>query len=104
MTYYTQKIEMPATKRDGLSNFVQIIINAIEAGETREALLQAVDLKRDIDCGLYDDALTAAKAMNAAMIEAKRDIAEKVDRATQIGHAAGIAEERARLITALGLA
>lgn len=41
---YAREIKMPATKKDGLCNFVQMIINRIEAGEHREALLVAVDL------------------------------------------------------------
>lgn len=48
MTYYTRKIEMPKTKTDGLRNFVQMIVNEIEAGNHNEALLKAVDLLNDV--------------------------------------------------------
>ncbi len=31
MTYYSKEISLPATKREGLENFLQIIINKLEA-------------------------------------------------------------------------
>jgi hypothetical protein len=46
--YYYAEITMPKTKREGLQNFVQLIINQIEQGEHREALLTAVDLLNDL--------------------------------------------------------
>lgn len=41
---YSKPVTPPATRKDGLLNFVQLIINRIEAGDTNEALLTAVDL------------------------------------------------------------
>ncbi len=38
----------PKTKQEGLSNALQMIINAIEAGENREALLLAVGTLDDV--------------------------------------------------------
>ncbi len=46
--YYSQTVEMPRTNRQGLANAVQIIINQLEDGNDREALMQAVDLLDDI--------------------------------------------------------
>jgi len=42
--YYSKPVIPPATRKDGLLNFVQLIINRIEAGDINEALLTAVDL------------------------------------------------------------
>lgn len=44
---YTRPLIQPQTKQDGLCNCLQLIINLIEAGNTNEALLQAVDLLDD---------------------------------------------------------
>lgn len=103
-TYYSRKIEMPATKRDGLANFVQMIVNKLEAGEHREALLTAVDLHEDITCGLYDDAMTDAKAVNAARMEALAEQQQKIEAAKSAGYEQGVADEKARMAKALGLA
>lgn len=48
MSYYTAPLTMPKTKREGLANAVQMIINAAEAGDSREAMLLAVNLLDDI--------------------------------------------------------
>jgi hypothetical protein len=45
---YSQQIVPSNSDKGGLLNFIQMIINEIEAGNTREALLKAVDLKDDI--------------------------------------------------------
>lgn len=102
-TYYTKKIEMPATKRDGLANFVQIIINNIEAGDARNALLAAVDLHQDIETGMYDDAMVDAKAVNAAHNAAVAELNAKIQAAYEKGRADGIDAEKARMAAALGL-
>lgn len=58
MNYYTREISMPENKAEGLQNFVQIIINQIERGEHREALLSAVGLLDDLSCGIYSEVTT----------------------------------------------
>lgn len=50
---YAQKIETPKDAQEGLQNFVQSIINDLEFGMDREALLKAVDLKNDLVGGVY---------------------------------------------------
>lgn len=45
---YSLPITEPRTRKDGLLNFVQMIINAAERGDVREAILLAVDLKDTI--------------------------------------------------------
>lgn len=102
-THYSRKIEMPKTKRDGLANFVQMIINAAEAGDSREAMLKAVDLHQDITCGLYDDAMVDAKAANSAMAEARQKHVEDLAETANLHYLKGVADEKARIAVALGL-
>lgn len=74
MVSYAMEIQAPRTRKEGLMNFVQMIINAAERGDTREAILLAVDLKdtisgkanpyADITDGLTKEA--AAKEVAAA--------------------------------------
>jgi hypothetical protein len=45
---YYQEIKEPRNMQEGLANFVQMIINELEAGNHREALLKAVDLLNDL--------------------------------------------------------
>ena len=52
---YAREIKTPANRKEGLCNFVQIIINRLEAGDDREALLTAVDLLDDLSGSVYDD-------------------------------------------------
>jgi len=47
---YALAITTPNTKREGLWNFVQMIINDMEAGDFYNGLLRAVDLRNDISC------------------------------------------------------
>lgn len=53
MKFYSQEICMPKNAQEGIMNFVQMIINDLEAGETRDALLKAVDLKNDLASKIY---------------------------------------------------
>lgn len=46
--YYSAPISQPKSKEEGLKNFVQMIINDLEKGNHKEALLKAVDLLNDI--------------------------------------------------------
>lgn len=52
--HYSHELKEPKTNREGLQNFVQMIINEIEDGNPNEALLKAVDLRQDIMSGIYD--------------------------------------------------
>lgn len=102
-TYYSREITMPANKREGLANFVQIIINRLEAGEPREALMAAVDLHQDITTGVYDDAMTDANGMQALVAEMEAKHTAEIIAAAQKGREDGIAEEKARMAKSLGL-
>lgn len=42
---YSMEIKEPLTRKQGLLNFVQMIINAVERGDATNAVLLAVDLK-----------------------------------------------------------
>lgn len=102
-TYYSREIKMPANKREGLANFVQMIINRLEAGETREGLMVAVDLHQDIVTGVYDDAMTDANGLQALVAEMEAKHAADIIAAAQKGREDGIAEEKARMAKSLGL-
>ena len=52
---YAREITMPANRKEGLCNYVQMIINRLEAGDTREALLTAVGLLDDLSGSVYAD-------------------------------------------------
>jgi hypothetical protein len=101
--HYTRKIEVPANKRDGLANFVQIIINQIEAGDIENALLSAVDLHEDIVCGIYDDAMQDAKGSLAIIREMEAKHTADIIAAAERGREDGIRDEKARMAAALGL-
>ncbi len=51
---YSAKISKPNNAQEGVTNFVQMIINELEAGNTREALLKAVDLRADLMSEVYE--------------------------------------------------
>jgi hypothetical protein len=103
MTYYSRKIEMPKTKREGLENFVQMIINRLEAGENQEALLQAVDLINDVRSGIYDNAMADALGYNEMAKELREKHVAELSQAELSGYQRGVSVERARMIKALGL-
>ncbi len=50
---YSMDLEMPTNAQEGITNFVQMIINEIEAGNATEALLKAVDLRNDLETEMY---------------------------------------------------
>lgn len=54
MSYYSADIEMPSNMKEGMLNFLQMIINDLEAGDSREALLKAVDLRQDVMSDIYN--------------------------------------------------
>jgi hypothetical protein len=107
---YSHQVTMPKTKRDGLANFVQLIVNDIERGDTREALLRAVDLLQDIQSGIYDDAMTDHSALTAADKHAKAAI-EQAGKETRAREEAALREgvdigrrtERKEIARKLGL-
>lgn len=101
---YAAEIKMPTTKREGLENFIQMVINKLEAGDTENALLTAVDLLEDVRCGQYDDAMTDSKGHSHLVRELEAKHQADIIAAGEYGHTRGIAEEKARMAKALGLA
>jgi hypothetical protein len=47
---YRLPITAPKSTREGLMNHLQMVINHLEDGDTREALLTAVDLRDRLEC------------------------------------------------------
>lgn len=107
MTYYSREIEMPKTKLDGLCNFVQMIVNHAEKGDTREALLTAVDLLDTLrgSANPFADITSDKDNRLLAALERKHaaEMAQAVIRANQDGHQRGVADEKARMARALEL-
>jgi hypothetical protein len=93
MTYYSRPLEMPKTRKEGLLNFVQMIINAAERGECREAMLIAVDLHdtlsgnanpwKDLTDGFTKEAV--GKEIAEARLAFKREKQEAVAKAYEKG-------------------
>jgi hypothetical protein len=48
LSYYARPVEMPKNMRQGLMNAVQLAINAAAGGDSRECVLQLVNLLDDL--------------------------------------------------------
>lgn len=59
-TYYSRLITEPKNRREGICNHLQMIINHLERGDSRDALLQAVDLQDAIRSSPDDKTFTLA--------------------------------------------
>lgn len=101
MGNYTRPIEAPKTRKDGLCNFVQMVINRLEAGDPAEALLVAVDLLNDLEGTVYDSAITAPKGPASILLsEHDAQLRDAKAEAFRKGFAAGEAT-KAKAIRAL---
>lgn len=109
MGHYSRQVTMPKTRREGLRNFVQMIINDIEAENYQEALLRAVDLCDEFEGSGYSDVIEGERgknvrdAIDAALKEAAAKHAEVLAQATSDAYERGIADERKRMAAVLGL-
>lgn len=107
MTYYSREIKMPTTRLDGLRNFVQMIINKLEAGETNEALLTAADLLDTLSGSANPFASITSDKDNRMIEELKRkhaaELQEAIILANRDGYQSGVAAEKARMAKALEL-
>lgn len=103
---YAREIKMPATRKEGLCNFVQMIINRIEAGDSREALLTAVDLLDTLSGQANPFSVVTADATPSGMPMAEHFSAiESAKRdAFQRGFEAGQAAKAAEYRKLVGLA
>lgn len=108
MTYHSRKIEMPSTRLGGLCNFVQMIINSLEAGETNNALLTAVDLLDTLSGQSNPFSSITSEKDNAMLAELKKQHAAEVAAAIIKAHAAGVVEgeanQKRKMVELLGLA
>lgn len=108
VTYYSREIKMPATRKDGLCNFVQMIINQIEAGKAQEALLTAADLLDTLSGNANPFAEVTEGRDNAMVEELNRkhaaEMREAIVRAHQQGVEEGQRQQKAKLVEMLGLA
>lgn len=108
MTYYSRKIEMPKTRLDGLCNFVQMVINQLEAENPNEALLIAVDLLDTLRGQSNPFSSITSEKDNAMLAEITRQHAAEVSDAIIKAHAEGFTKgeesQKRKLVELLGLA
>jgi len=110
VTYYSCPIEAPKNMHHGLCNFVQLIINRLEAGEHREALLTAVDLLEDLrtPSGPYSEITSPLDVRMRPVLEEitrkhQADMAATLAKGLEDGIAEGRRLERRDLVKRLGL-
>jgi hypothetical protein len=105
---YSKAIEMPKTKLEGLQNFVQLIINKIESGENREALLTAVDLLNDLlsNANPYASVTDGTGSKLIAELQAAhaKELVEAISKAKADGIREGRLNEKQAIAQKLGLA
>jgi hypothetical protein len=105
---YSRGIKMPKTRKEGLCNFVQMIINNLEAERHREALLIAADLLDTLEGDANPFASITADKDNKLIEELSRkhatEIADAIILAHNEGHQQGVSDEKARMARQLGLA
>ena len=99
---YTREIKRPKNKEEGLQNFVQMIINCLEAGDHREALLKAVDLHQDLTSGIYREVVAPELNDFVPMGEHIRAVEKARVEGSDAGMKAGANAVRAELKRILG--
>lgn len=100
--YYYKEIKMPTTKKEGLMNFIQTVINQLEAGESNNALLTAVDLLNDVRFGTYDEVDTGNLMANL-QAEMQAQHQSELQACRDHSRAAGREEMRIEISKKLGL-
>lgn len=109
---YSAEVKKPSNKKEGLMNFVQMIINDAEAGDAREAMYKAVDLLNDLRSGIYDCAIGGdeiKKAQNDKIVTSnlienmKKESIKAENDAYAKGFDDGMAVVRKKMSEALGL-
>lgn len=105
--HYSREITMPSTKLEGLQNFVQLIINKIEAGDTNEALLSAVDLLNDLgsNANPYAEVTDGNGSKLIAQLRQKhaKEMGDAMAKAKADGVAEGRSMEKRAMAEKLGL-
>ena len=107
-------MKMPRSPLEGLRNHVQMIIDHLDGGDDREALLTAIDL-RDSLLGQWGtvvaddpDAPTITKrSLDATLARERKASGQQFADATALAYEQGRTDERraiaARIVSALGL-
>lgn len=98
MTYYSREITAPKTKKEGLLNFMQMIINAAEAGDAKQALMLAVDLQSDLASSVnpYAECLEGDARYVTAEV-AEQQAATAFEKGREAGRVAAKQEAKAEL-------
>jgi hypothetical protein len=99
---YAREMKAPQNKEEGLQNFVQMIINCLEAGDHREALLKAVDLHQDLTTGIYREVVAPELNDAVPMAEHLRAVENARVEGSDAGMRAGANAVRAELKRLLG--
>lgn len=100
--YYYKAITKPANRKEGLVNFIQMVINELENENPNEALLVAVDLINDVRFGTYDDAL-AGNTMERLHAELSSKHNAELQSCRESSYAAGREDMRREIMQRLGL-
>ena len=100
-------IKAPNSSREGFANFVQAIINRIEEGNVRGALMKAVDLLDCISAGAYGAIIDTKAPIEMCglgeIVDKDPAVVDAIAKAREDGIAIGIRKERVRLAALLGL-
>lgn len=104
--YYSKEIKTPKTAQEGLANFVQMVINQIEAGQADFALLTAVDLLNDLqsEASPYKLADKAGAKLAGLQKELEGRHQAEIISATERAFEDGRSAMRNELVSRLGLA
>jgi hypothetical protein len=108
MSGYRQEIEMPKNMKEGLCNFVKMMINAADEGDCREVCLKGIDLLNDLRFGVYDSAMgisrdDAKSNLNTHMEKLKKDSKDFAASEYARGLIDGASHKQKEIVSALGL-
>jgi len=107
--YYSRQIKMPKSRAEGFRNFVQMIINNLEAGNSREALLQAVDLldtvsgKANPYADITDESVTFNRMIAELNAKHEKAMTAAIAKATKSGIEEGKRLQKLETAKLLGL-
>jgi len=110
MKHYSQEIKAPKNMKEGLQNFVQMIINEIEAENHHEALMKAVDLLNDLwtEDGPYSSVVveSAQEEVERLKDQHKREMGQlqrETDKLLGLAHHKGRKDKELEIRKVLGL-
>lgn len=100
--YYSREVKTPANKKEGLENFIQMIINQLEGDKPENAIYTAVDLLQDVRFGTYDNIETGNIVGRLhSELDAKHQL--EIVKTREGAFAAGQASARMEMAKRLGL-